>query len=393
MVKRNAIFYNFSNNYLFDELQKIKENFIKKYPHKQLIDLSIGDTSQPLSKNIINAIQNSSIKQGKLETYSGYGPVSGQLSLRQKIVKYFYSKTNIHPDDIFISDGAKPAFDRLHRFFGSNISVSLPDPAYPAYKDICIANGVSSITLLPCSEKYDFFPDIEAIPRTDIIHLCSPNNPTGTVVTRKYLQQLVNTALKNQSIIIFDAVYSAFITSSTFPRSIFEIPGAEKCAIEVNSLSKSAGFSGLRLGWIVISDKLCYDNQETIKSNWKRLNSSIFNGASSIIQNAAEAALTNEKYDLNETIKVYKNNALMLKKTLLEQGITTYGGEQSPYLWIKLKGLTSKEAFNYFLNEFNILTSPGSGFGPSGEGYLRLSGLASQASILSSIERINRLTA
>lgn len=392
MIKRNDIFFNFSNDYLFDELQKIKENFIQKYPHKQLVDLSIGDTSLPLSKNTINALTKSSIKQGRSKTYVGYGPVSGHLSLREKIVKQFYNTTNIQPHDIFISDGAKPAFDRLHRLFGSNVSVALPNPSYPAYKDICIANGVSSITLLPCSEENNFFPDLEEIPRTDIIHLCSPNNPTGTVATREYLQQLVKIALNNQSIIIFDAVYSSFITSLGFPRSIFEIPEAEKCAIEVNSLSKSAGFSGLRLGWIVISDKLCYNNNDFVKSDWKRLNSSIFNGASSIIQNAAEAALIDEKKDLNEAISIYKNNTQMLKRTLVNQKIPTYGGEHSPYLWLKLNGLTSKQAFSYFLNKFNILTTPGSGFGSYGEGYLRLSGLANQNNILTAVEKLNCFT-
>lgn len=391
MIKRNVIFSKFSNNYLFDKLQKIKENFVKEHPRKQLMDLSIGDTSQPLSKNVIEAIQNHSAKQGEAKTYKGYGPISGHSSLRQLIIDCFYKKTTLTPEDIFISDGAKPAFDRLHRLFGPDISVALPDPTYPAYKDICIANGVSSIISLPGWEKNNFFPDLKQIPRTDIIHLCSPNNPTGTVASKEYLQELIQIARKNRSIIIFDAVYSSFVTSPDFPRSIFEIPGAEECAIEVNSLSKSAGFSGLRLGWLVISDKLCYNSKDSIKNDWKRLNSSIFNGASSIIQNAAEAALKNDNQDLQTIISNYKKNTKNLKTTFVKQGITVYGGEDSPYVWIKMKGLTSKEAFMYFLNEFNILTTPGSGFGPSGEGYLRLSGLAKQNDIFTSIERLGCL--
>lgn len=391
MVKRNIIFPRFSNNYLFDKLQKIKEDFVKKYPYKQLIDLSIGDTSQPLSKNVIEALQSHAVKQGEAKTYKGYGPVAGHSSLRQLIINCFYKKTSLTSEDIFISDGAKPAFDRLHRLFGPDISVALPDPAYPAYKDICIANGVSSIISLPVLEKNNFFPDLKEIPKTDIIHLCSPNNPTGTVAPKEYLHQLIQIARKNHSIIIFDAVYSSFITSSHFPRSIFEIPGAEECAIEVNSLSKSAGFSGLRLGWIVISDKLCYDNKDSIKNDWKRLNAAIFNGASSLIQNAAEAALKNENKDLHTIISNYKKNTENLKTTFVKQGIMAYGGEDSPYVWIKMEGLTSKEAFAYFLNEFNILTSPGSSFGPSGEGYLRLSGLAKKNDILTSIERLSYL--
>lgn len=375
MTKRNGAFDSLRGNYLFQEIKQRVTLFKQKKPEAELISLGVGDTTQPLTPHVVKALMKGAEKLGNKETYTGYGSERGERPLREKINQRLY-KGNLDPDEIYISDGCKCDIGRWQTLFGREVTVAVQDPAYPVYVDGSLLQGVPSIQYLPCTRENHFFPDFKAMKRSDLIYICSPNNPTGAVATHAMLEELVFMAKKNHSLILFDAAYSEFIQDPSLPKSIYEIPGARSVAIEMSSFSKLAGFTGLRLGWSVVPKELKYEGGEFVSSDWDRVVSTIFNGASNLIQKGGEAVLDETGWpETRDVIAYYLKNATLLKSTLEKKGFEVYGGVNAPYLWVYFEGKTSWEMFDIFLEEHELITTPGSGFGPSGEGYLRLSAL------------------
>lgn len=389
MIQRNPNFTRLSANYLFPEITRRKKLFLETSPTADLISLGIGDTTEPIPPFIVDALTEAARQLGTKEGYSGYGPEQGQEALRQAIAHQIY-KGIVSADDIFISDGAKCDIGRLQLLFGPNVFMAVQDPSYPVYVDGSLMQGVKKIVPLPCHPNNHFWPDLENTERTDLIYWCSPNNPTGAVSTKAQLKELVDFAKANQSIILFDSAYANYIQDPSIPRSIFEIPGAESVALEMGSFSKLAGFSGVRLGWTVVPAALKFNDGSSVKADWKRLISTIFNGASNISQAGGMAVLSEEGLQqVEELIQYYLKNAKLIKQALIDAGYQVFGGENAPYLWVKVPDKTSWEAFQRFLENSHLVTTPGSGFGPMGEGYLRFSAFGHRDRILKAVERIS----
>lgn len=403
MIARNPHLAKLSGGYLFPEIAKRSQQLLKNSPDVDLISLSIGDTTQPLPPHITRGLLQAAEGMGTKEGYRGYGPAFGLPELREKIAQHFYSNL-VGAEDVFISDGAKCDLGRLQVLFGSNTSVAVQDPAYPAYVDISVMMGqtqnyqketdsYAGIVYMKCAKDNDFFPDLNQMPRTDLILFCSPNNPTGAVATHKQLQDLVAFAQKNKSILIFDTAYAPFIQDPSLPRSIYEIEGAKQVAIEVGSFSKLAGFTGLRLGWSVVPKELRFSDASSVQKDWARVQSTFFNSASYIIQKGALNILDKEgEKEVEGLIAYYLANAKLLKQTLLNKKIPVYGGDNAPYLWADFQPLKSWNVFDQVLQEAHILSSPGSGFGPAGEGFLRFSAFGSKERIEDAAERLAKLS-
>lgn len=387
-MKRNSHLAHLSPNYLFLEIQKKKKAFLEAHPEAKLISLSIGDTSEPLLPSIANALSNYSKALSTEQGYSGYGSEEGTKQLRTKIAETLYQNTmhnTITPDEIFISDGAKCDIGRWQLLFGTDITIGLIDPCYPVYSDGSAILGVKNVVRMPLNAANNFFPDLK---RADLIYFCSPNNPTGSVATKEQLTQLVHFAKQNRSILLFDAAYASYIQDSNLPKSIYEIEGAKEVAIEVGSFSKMAGFSGVRLGWSVVPKELTYECGYKIKEDFKRIITTIFNGASNIAQMGAITAL--ESYsELQKQIQLYLKNAVLLKQALLRCGYRVDGGEHAPYLWVSQKERSSVDLFNHFLEKYHIVTTPGNGFGVYGEGYVRFSSFGSKKLIEEAAQRLS----
>lgn len=390
MVKKNPNFSKLPPSYLFPEIQRKKQAYIEQYPDKNVISLGIGDTTQPISSYITKEISQKALGLSTLEGYTGYGPEQGCQVLRKMIADTFY-RGIINPDEIFVSDGAKCDTGRLLNIFNSDLTIAVQDPTYPVYVDTSVITGLTNnIIYMPCLAENNFFPNLENIEHVDLIFFCSPNNPTGTVATRKQLEQLVAFALDRKAFILFDSAYSFFIKDENLPLSIYEIEGANKVAIEISSFSKIAGFTGLRLGWTVVPKELTFEDGTSVLQAWNRVTTTFFNGASSLAQAGGIAALQSE--GLNEIRKVrnyYLENALLIKETFDSLGFKTYGGVNSPYIWVDFSPRTSWEMFDELLHNTQIITIPGKGFGPSGEGYLRFSAFAQREHILESMARIS----
>ncbi len=268
--------------------------------------------------------------------------------------------------------------------------MAVQDPAYPVYVDGSLLQEVQNIEYLSCVKENHFFPDFKAMPRTDLIYFCSPNNPTGAVATHEQLEELVSIATKNRSLIIFDAAYAEYIQDETLPRSIYEIPGARQVAIEMNSFSKLAGFTGVRLGWSVVPPELKYECGTSVSRDWDRVVSTIFNGASNIIQKGGEAVLEDQGWaETQQTIAYYLENASLLKHTLEKRGLSVFGGKNAPYLWAYFPKRDSWDVFEEFLEKYQLITTPGAGFGPAGEGYVRFSAFNHRLSIEKAVQRLN----
>ena len=390
MILRNPHLAKLSKNYLFLEIRKRKEAYLKQNPNAKLISLGIGDTPRPLTQKTVKALMQACVDQGCKETYVGYGPEQGISSLREAISEFFYD-TKISSDEIFISDGAKCDTARLQTLLGSQHTIAMQDPSYPVYLDGSLLQGSKHLIYLPCTCENDFFPDCSSVPEHSVVYICSPNNPTGVAYTKEQLQSLVNTALKKNLLIIFDAAYSAFIQGRDHPKSIYEISGAEKVAIELNSFSKLAGFTGVRLGWSVVPKALKYSDGSSIHEDWLRVVSTAFNGASIISQKGALALLTKEGFEeAQENLNLYLENAALLKETFEKMGFTVFGAHHSPYLWVQTDQ-SSWQMFDFLLENAHIICTPGSGFGPSGEGYIRLSAFAEKKSIELACERLSKL--
>lgn len=402
-MNRNKNFFALAASYLFPEVAKRRRDYQATHPDVNVISLGVGNTTEPLPESIARKMADFSIGLSTAEGYSGYGADYGDMDLRDLVAKTFYNKTAlkgaeaIAGDEIFISDGAKCDIARLQTLFGGDVNVAVQDPSYPVYVDGSIIAGAGErIQYLPSTAENRFFPDPKAIKPNSLIYICSPNNPTGATATKEQLSNLVDHANKNKSIIIFDAAYSGFIRDESLPKSIFEIPGARTCAIEVQSLSKPAGFTGVRLGWSVVPKDLTYSTGESVNKDWARVQTTLFNCASNIAQRGGVAALTDEGLAaMKSIIDYYLYNGEMIKKALSGNNWKDlidkifYTGN-SPYLWVHFRTLKSWDAFDLLLNRYNIVTTPGRGFGPCGEGYLRFSSFGHRADIEQACERLSK---
>ncbi|XP_021714846.1 aminotransferase ALD1-like [Chenopodium quinoa] len=398
-VPRNTNMENLRDNYLFPEICMREMEHIKKYPHAKLIRLGVGDTTQPIPYTISSVMSQYAQDLATTEGYSGYGAEQGNTELKKAIAETFYKNTGITSDEIFISDGAQCDISRLQMLLGSNISVAVQDPTFPAYVDSSVIMGqagnyqertgkYNSIVYMSCGPDNNFFPDLNNTPRTNVIFFCSPNNPTGYAASRKELEQLVDFAKNNGSIIIYDSAYATYIMDDS-PRSIFEIPGANEVAIEVSSFSKFAGFTGVRLGWTVVPKNLCYSNGFPVIHDYNRIVCTCFNGASNVAQAGGLACLSPHGYKaLRSTINYYMNNAEMMVELFTSFGLKVYGGRNAPYLWVHFPGSKSWDIFNEILEKTHILTVPGRGFGYKGEEFIRISAFAPKEAIYEASMRL-----
>jgi len=399
MVQRNKNLARLQAGYLFPEIKKRKKEFLAKHPDAKILSLGIGNTTEPLTKYITKGLVNAAKGLGTKEGYSGYGDEQGMPELRKKIAETFYNNI-ISPEEVFISDGAKCDIGRMQLMFGSNVTIAVQDPAYPVYVDGSVIIGAtgdynkekglfSNIAYMKCNPQNNFFPDLSKVPRTDLIYFCSPNNPTGAVATKEQLKQLVNFAKKNRSIIIFDAAYAEFIQDKDLPRSIYEIEGSRDVAIEISSFSKYIGFTGVRLGWSIVPKDLKYDDGSNVNQDWNRIMTTIFNGASNIAQKGGLAALDEKGLkEMKKTIKFYKENAAIIKKGLTEMEIKTYGGINSPYIWAEFPKKKSWDVFAEILEKCHVVTTPGSGFGPAGESFIRFSCFGHREDVEEAVKRL-----
>lgn len=391
MVRRNDRLKKLQSSYLFFEIARRKEAFLKNNPSASLINLGIGDTTLPLPKVIAESMSRAAENLSSSAGYSGYGPATGRADLRQKISEVIYG-SSINPDEIFISDGSKCDIGRLQLLFGPNVRIAVQDPAYPAYVDGSLLQGVSEILYMQCTPENDFFPHLDFTKSPDIIYFCSPNNPTGKAATRSQLERLVTYAIDNQAIIVFDSAYSGYIQDPDIPRSIFEIPQAKNCAIETGSFSKLAGFTGVRLGWTVVPKELLYSDLKPLHQDWIRVFSTIFNGASNIAQEGGLSVLSDEGLkEIKKLVKNYMNGAAKLFNALSSQGSEVYGGINCPYLWVRYPLEKSWDMFQILLDECGIISTPGAGFGPSGEGFIRFSAFAPPEAIDRAIHTLSNL--
>uniref|UniRef100_A0A1J3E950 Aminotransferase ALD1 n=1 Tax=Noccaea caerulescens TaxID=107243 RepID=A0A1J3E950_NOCCA len=396
---RNANLEKLKNNYLFPEINRRELEHVEKHPNVRLISLGIGDTTQPIPKKITSDMSNFAHALSTVEGYRGYGLEEGDQVLRKAIADTFYGHLRVKSTEVFISDGAQSDISRLQLLLGSDVTIAVQDPTFPAYIDSSVIIGQTghfheatkkyqNVVYMPCGPKNSFFPDLAMTPRTDVIFFCSPNNPTGYVASRKQLHQLVEFAKTNGSIIIFDSAYAAFIEDGS-PRSIYEIPGAREVAIEVSSFSKFAGFTGVRLGWTIIPDELLYSNGFPIINDFHRVVTTSFNGASNIVQAGGLACLSSVGLkEIRSVINYYKENRKILMETLVRLGLTVYGGVNAPYMWVHFKGSKSWDVFAEILENTHITTVPGSGFGPGGEEYLRISGFGRRDDIVEASKRL-----
>lgn len=392
MTKRNPNLAKLKSSYLFPTIHQRKLDFLAAHPEAKLISLGIGDTTLPIVPHVTEAMHTAADLLGTPEGYSGYGPDQGEPELRKKIARQFYGNT-VKPEEIFVSDGAKCDIGRLQLLFGKEARIAIQDPAYPVYGDGSTIQGVSEIHFLACLPENDFFPHFDPSLDIDLIYISSPNNPTGAVATHAQLEELVAYAKERRAIILFDAAYGCFIQDTALPRSIFEIAGARDVAIEINSFSKVSGFTGVRLGWTVVPDTLRFDDGSLVIRDWHRVMTTLFNGASHISQRGGLAVLDPQGLqETREQILHYLENGAILRRALEKKGFEVFGGLHAPYLWVRMKGQKSWDAFQFFLEKLHIVTTPGAGFGPSGEGFLRMTSFGQRPQVLEAAERISNFS-
>ncbi len=409
MINVNENFLNLQDSYLFSTIAKKVAEFQKNNPDKKIIKLGIGDVTRPIVPAVLDAMHKAVDELGNLETFRGYGPEQGYEFLREKIAEFDYAKrgVKISVDEIFVSDGAKCDCGNIGDILGIDNVVAITDPVYPVYLDTNVMAGRSgnynsetgkyeNIIYIPATAENNFIPEFpDRVP--DMIYLCFPNNPTGTTLSKSELKKWVDYAKENHSLILFDSAYEAFISEENVPHTIYEIEGAKEVAIEFRSFSKTAGFTGVRCAYTVVPKELnAYTkNGEKIQLNslWNRRHGTKFNGVSYPVQRAAEAVYSeNGQKQIKENIAYYMNNAKIIKEGLQSAGFTVYGGVNAPYIWLKVpEGLTSWEFFDKLLNEVNVVGTPGVGFGPSGEGYFRLTAFGTKESTIKAIERIKNM--
>ena len=389
-MKINDHYMNLSSNYLFADIARKVQAFKAENPKADVISLGIGDVTQPLCSAVIEALHKAADEMAVAATFRGYGPERGYDFLRKAIVDNDFKARGIiiDADEVFVSDGAKSDTGNFQELLATDCVVAVTDPVYPVYIDSNIMAG-RSIVKLPCTAGNGFVP---ALPkeRVDVIYLCYPNNPTGTVLSRAELKRWVDYALADDALIFYDAAYEAFIQHDDIPHSIYEIEGARRCAIEFHSFSKTAGFTGIRCGYTIVPKDL----PVPLNSLWNRRQCTKFNGTSYLSQRAAEAIYTPEgKQQVKATISYYMENARVMREALTEMGFKVYGGEDAPYLWVSTpKGMTSWDFFDWMLRSAHVVCTPGSGFGPSGEGFVRLTAFGTHESTEKALHRVaNRL--
>ena len=405
MALVNEHFLKLPGSYLFSDIAKKVNAFKVTHPGSKLIRLGIGDVTRPLPLACTEAMHRAVDEMANAKTFRGYGPEQGYDFLIEAILKHDFASRgiNLSPSEIFISDGAKSDTGNIGELLRWDNSMGVTDPVYPVYVDsniMCGRSGVlnedakwSNVTYFPCVEENGFIPELPKH-RVDLIYLCYPNNPTGTTLTREQLKKWVDYALANDAIIVFDAAYEAFIREPDIPHSIYEIRGAKKAAIEIRSFSKTAGFTGVRCGYTVIPKELTAANFEgnriALNPLWNRRQCTKFNGTSYITQRGAEAIYTVEgQKQIKETIDYYMENARIMREELRKAGFRVYGGVNAPYIWLKVPtGMTSWKFFEQLLYEVNVVSTPGVGFGPSGEGYLRLTAFGEREECLEAMQRI-----
>ncbi|GMY38845.1 LL-diaminopimelate aminotransferase, chloroplastic [Fagus crenata] len=450
-ISRNANMAKLQAGYLFPEIARRRAAHLLKYPDAQVISLGIGDTTEPIPEVITSAMAKRSDALSTLEGYSGYGAEQGEKALRAAIASTFYSNLGIEEDDIFVSDGAKCDISRLQVVFGANVTMAVQDPSYPVVSGSCLASKGEYLTKvalplgwhlggsLPCPsawasirlafdyadedhayvdssvitgqtgqfqkdvQKFErieymkctpengFFPDLSRVSRTDIIFFCSPNNPTGAAANREQLTQLVKFAKHNGSIIVYDSAYAMYMSEDN-PHSIFEIPGAKEVAIETSSFSKYAGFTGVRLGWTVVPKELLFSDGFPVAKDFNRIVCTCFNGASNIAQAGGLACLSPEGLKaMHEVIGFYKENSNIIIETFESLGFKVYGGKNAPYVWVHFPGRNSWDVFGEILEKTHVVTTPGSGFGPAGDGFIRVSAFGHRSNVLEACKRFKQL--
>lgn len=404
MVRINENYLKLPGSYLFSNIGKKVNAFVKENPDKKVIRLGIGDVTQPLTPTIIKALHDAVDEMGEASTFRGYAPDLGYDFLRKAISDHDYKARgcDIDADEIFVSDGAKCDCGNIQEIFALDSRVAVCDPVYPVYVDSNVmagrggsydkkTEGFTDIIYMPCTEENDFAPQLpEEVP--DLIYLCFPNNPTGAVIKTDELQKWVDYANKNGSIIIYDAAYEAYIRTEGVPHSIFECAGARSCAIELHSFSKNAGFTGLRLGYTVIPKDL-QRGGVSLHTLWARRHGTKYNGAPYIVQKAGEAVYSEEgQKEIKGLVDYYMRNASYILEGLKSAGFSVSGGVDAPYIWLKTSNeLSSWDFFDYLLKEANVVGTPGSGFGPHGEGYFRLTAFGSYENTVEAVDRIKKL--
>lgn len=400
MFQINENYLQLGESYLFSTIARKVEQFSATHPGADIIRLGIGDVTLPLSPAVIDALHRSVDEMGVKESFRGYGPEQGYLFLREAIAGTDFQKRGIDiaPDEIFVSDGSKSDTGNIGDILGEGNVVAITDPVYPVYLDTTLMRiGKSDkLLLLSCNAENGFLPEIPS-KRVDVIYLCYPNNPTGTVMTREELKKWVDWALEQKSLILFDAAYEAFIRDETIPRSIYEIEGASRCAIEFRSFSKNAGFTGLRCSYTVVPKELkvttANGKEVSLHHLWNRRQSTKFNGTAYVVQRAAEAVYSPQgQQEVQGMIESYMQNAAVIRNGLMDKGYTVFGGEHSPYIWLKCPdGLDSWQFFDRLLEECHVVGTPGAGFGSAGEGYFRLTAFNSRERTAEAVERIKNI--
>lgn len=400
-MKLNQYYQKIPKSYLFATIAQKVNDYVAQYPQADIIRLGIGDVTQPLVPSVIQALHEAVDEMSDSTTFKGYGPEAGYPFLIEAIQKYdFLAKgLEIAQDEIFISDGAKSDSANIQELFCQDVKVAVGDPVYPVYVDSNVLSGRlgefdeqeqqwQNLTYLSVTAENKFIPELPQ-KEVDVIYLCLPNNPTGTTLTKDQLQVWVDYARQHNSLIIFDAAYEAYIQDPTLPHSIYECQGARDVAIEIRSFSKRAGFTGLRLGYTVVPKNLVFNGQ-SLNDMWRRRQATKFNGAAYIVQRAGYATYFEPaKSEIAGQIAYYMRNAQLLKSCLDELQVPAYGGENAPYIWMKIpEGMTSWEFFDDLLTKVEIVGTPGSGFGPSGEGYFRLTAFNTYEETLRAVERL-----
>ncbi len=392
MFKTNKNYLNLKESYLFTDIAKKVAAYSAANPDKKLIKMGIGDVTQPLIPEVVEAMKKAAGEMGVKETFRGYGPEQGYGFLREKIAEYYLREMNVKlaPDEIFVSDGAKSDVGNFTDLLSNDNVIVVPDPVYPVYVDSNVMLG-RKINYISGNEGNNFLPLPDDKTEGDVFYLCSPNNPTGATFNRDQLRAWVDFALKKNALILFDAAYEAFVQED-LPRSIYEIEGADRCAVEFCSFSKTAGFTGTRCGYTVVPKNLICDGM-SLNKMWLRRQTTKFNGVSYVTQRGAEAVFSEQGLiNVRKTIDLYRGNAKVMTDTVKKAGIWFTGGVNSPYVWIKCPhNMSSWEFFDYLLNNFQVVGTPGSGFGKNGEGYFRLTAFNTLENTIEAMSRLSKI--
>ena len=401
MARINKNYNKLAAGYLFPEIARRTNAFLEQNAGAKVLRLGIGDTTEPIVPAVLDGLHSGVDALGNTETYSGYGPSEGVNELREGLAKLYSERgVNLDPSEFFVSDGAKSDSANIQGIFSEDCVVAVQDPAYPVYVDSNVISGrtgeatdagYEGLVYMPCTEENGFFPNLPDR-KVDLIYICSPNNPTGAVATKEQLKTFVEYANEHKAIIFYDSAYASFITDPELPRSIYEVDGAETCAIEFNSFSKTVGFTGVRLAWTIVPKACLTEDSEAGKLHalWTRRQNTFFNGAANIVQAGGIAALSPEgRSQTDAQVSFYLENARIINEGLKSLGITTYGGGNAPYVWLKTPGgISSWDFFDKLLTECHVVGTPGSGFGPAGEGFFRLSAFGHRENVEKAVSSI-----